>query len=227
MCFFQIKGSWSGKTGEGVTNPYSHRNIFINCCSVLCAPMPPSLIDRRGFLPADESAQTSGVDIELPNLNNKSEINVVGGSFHLVFDLQESLSDLSLLLNQTKTLPLPPRSLCTQGTKGLLESAALSPLLATSCPQGKPQTALSCPDNSPALKSDPSLELSQRRGQAHPNSKTYGSTSPPLRTNTGLHKHKRAASHTARVTFDSHVSPDGDHGSKAGGHQGTKFATLH
>ncbi|XP_047240217.1 palmitoyltransferase ZDHHC18-B-like [Girardinichthys multiradiatus] len=187
-----IKGSWSGKTGEGVTNPYSHRNIFINCCSVLCAPMPPSLIDRRGFLPADESAQMSGVDIELPNLNNKSEINV-----------------------------------CTQGTKGLLESAALSPLLATSCPQGKPQTALSCPDNSSTLKSDPSLELSQRCGQAHPNSKTYGSTSPPLRTNTGLHKHKQAASHTARLTFDSHVSPDGDHGSKASGHQGTKFATLH
>uniref|UniRef100_A0A3B4ZKS5 Palmitoyltransferase n=1 Tax=Stegastes partitus TaxID=144197 RepID=A0A3B4ZKS5_9TELE len=72
-----IKGSWSGKSGEDVTNPYSHRNIFINCCSVLCAPMPPSLIDRRGFLPADESAQTGGTDIELPTLAAKSEINVV------------------------------------------------------------------------------------------------------------------------------------------------------
>ncbi|KAM4725803.1 palmitoyltransferase ZDHHC18-B-like isoform 3-T3 [Anableps anableps] len=106
-----IKGSWSGKSGEGVTNPYSHKNIFINCCSVLCAPMPPSLIDRRGFLAADEAAQTSGVDIELPNLNTKRDINVVGGSFHLVFDMQESSSDYSLLLNQTKTAPLPARSL--------------------------------------------------------------------------------------------------------------------
>uniref|UniRef100_A0A096MDS5 Palmitoyltransferase n=1 Tax=Poecilia formosa TaxID=48698 RepID=A0A096MDS5_POEFO len=71
-----IKGSWSGKSGEAVTNPYSHKNIFINCCSVLCVPMPPSLIDRRGFLPADEPAQTSGVDLELPNPNTKSDINV-------------------------------------------------------------------------------------------------------------------------------------------------------
>ncbi|XP_053190159.1 palmitoyltransferase ZDHHC18-B [Scomber japonicus] len=86
-----IKGSWSGKSGaECATNPYSHRNIFINCCSVLCGPMPPSLIDRRGFLPADEYAQPSGTDIELPTLAAKSEINVVGGSSQLAFGLQES-----------------------------------------------------------------------------------------------------------------------------------------
>ncbi|KAJ0055387.1 hypothetical protein NL108_016876, partial [Boleophthalmus pectinirostris] len=37
-----IKGSWSGKSGgEPVTNPYSHRNICTNCCSILCGPMPP------------------------------------------------------------------------------------------------------------------------------------------------------------------------------------------
>ncbi|XP_026156194.1 palmitoyltransferase ZDHHC18-B isoform X2 [Mastacembelus armatus] len=71
-----IKGSWSGKSGEDVTNPYSYNNIFINCCSVLCGPLPPSLIDRRGFLPTDESAQTGGMDIELPALAAKSEINV-------------------------------------------------------------------------------------------------------------------------------------------------------
>uniref|UniRef100_A0A3Q3E487 Palmitoyltransferase n=1 Tax=Labrus bergylta TaxID=56723 RepID=A0A3Q3E487_9LABR len=71
-----IKGSWSGKGGEDVTNPYSHKNIFINCCAVLCGPMPPSLIDRRGFLPSDESVQTASVDIELPTQATKSEINV-------------------------------------------------------------------------------------------------------------------------------------------------------
>lgn len=91
-CLFQIKGSWSGKSGEDVTNPYTHRNIFVNCCSVLCGPMPPSLIDRRGFLPADESSQTAGVDIELPTLATKSEINVVGGSSLLAFGLQASPS---------------------------------------------------------------------------------------------------------------------------------------
>ncbi|XP_061520750.1 palmitoyltransferase ZDHHC18-B-like isoform X1 [Phycodurus eques] len=70
-----IKGTWSGKSNaEDVTNPYSHRNIFINCCSVLCGPMPPSLINRRGLLPADESAQAS-TDIELPATATKSGMN--------------------------------------------------------------------------------------------------------------------------------------------------------
>lgn len=92
-----IKGSWSGKSGEGVTNPYSHRNIFINCCSVLCGPLPPSLIDRRGFLPADESAQTAGADIELPTVATKSEINVVGGPSKLAYGLQESHSPVPAL----------------------------------------------------------------------------------------------------------------------------------
>lgn len=90
-----IKGSWSGKGGEDVTNPYSHRNIFINCCTVLCGPMPPSLIDRRGFLPSDESAQTASVDIELPAVPTKSEINVVGGSSQLIFGLQGSPSPMA------------------------------------------------------------------------------------------------------------------------------------
>lgn len=40
----QMKGSWSGRSGEGATNPYSHRNVFMNCCSTLCAPMPPRLV---------------------------------------------------------------------------------------------------------------------------------------------------------------------------------------
>ncbi|XP_078124004.1 palmitoyltransferase ZDHHC18-B isoform X1 [Sander vitreus] len=95
-----IKGSWSGKSGEGVTNPYSHKNIFINCCSVLCGPMPPSLIDRRGFLPTDESVQTAGAGIELPALAAKSEINVVGGSSQPASGLQESPSPV----------PAPPHS---------------------------------------------------------------------------------------------------------------------
>ncbi|XP_077599391.1 palmitoyltransferase ZDHHC18-B-like isoform X1 [Stigmatopora nigra] len=42
-----IKGTWSGKSGANVTNPYSHKNIFVNCASILCEPMPPSLINGR------------------------------------------------------------------------------------------------------------------------------------------------------------------------------------
>ncbi|XP_029370322.1 palmitoyltransferase ZDHHC18-B [Echeneis naucrates] len=109
-----IKGSWSGKSGEDVTNPYSHRNIFVNCCSVLCGPMPPSLIDRRGFLPTDESAQTGSADIEVPALAAKSEINVVGGSSQLTIGLQEPFSHAptpsqlppNLFLNLTEALLL-------------------------------------------------------------------------------------------------------------------------
>ncbi|XP_023268990.1 palmitoyltransferase ZDHHC18-like [Seriola lalandi dorsalis] len=166
-----IKGSWSGKSGEDVTNPYSHRNIFINCCSVLCGPMPPSLIDRRGFLPADESAQTGGADIEVPALATKSEINV-----------------------------------CTQGTKGLLESATLPPLLSTSCPQGKPQTAHTCPDSSPAVNSDPSPELSVSCGARHAAS-SPGDASPSRHSKACSKKSKRAALHIPNPAFDIPVSP--------------------
>uniref|UniRef100_A0A8D3BFJ6 Palmitoyltransferase n=1 Tax=Scophthalmus maximus TaxID=52904 RepID=A0A8D3BFJ6_SCOMX len=167
-----IKGSWSGKSGEDVTNPYSHKNIFINCCYVLCGPLPPSLIDRRGFLPADESAQTSGADIEVPTVATKSEINV-----------------------------------CTQGTKGLLESASLPPLLSTSCPQGKPQTAHTCPDNnSPAVNSDPSPELSMSCG-ARRAASPQGDGSPSHHTKTRWKKSKRAALHVPNPAFDVPVSP--------------------
>ncbi|MEQ2310633.1 Palmitoyltransferase zdhhc14 [Ameca splendens] len=48
-----IKGSWSSKRGKDNYNPYSHGNIFTNCCAALCGPLPPSLIDRRGVIEAD------------------------------------------------------------------------------------------------------------------------------------------------------------------------------
>ncbi|XP_064206576.1 palmitoyltransferase ZDHHC9-like [Anguilla rostrata] len=43
-----IKGSWSGK--NRVQNPYSHRNFMKNCCEVLCGPVHPSVLDRRGLM---------------------------------------------------------------------------------------------------------------------------------------------------------------------------------
>ncbi|XP_028834563.1 probable palmitoyltransferase ZDHHC14 isoform X2 [Denticeps clupeoides] len=48
-----IKGSWSSKRGKDNYNPYSYGNIFTNCCAALCGPLPPSLIDRRGFVLPD------------------------------------------------------------------------------------------------------------------------------------------------------------------------------
>ncbi|XP_029463273.1 palmitoyltransferase ZDHHC9 [Rhinatrema bivittatum] len=43
-----IKGSWTGK--NRVQNPYSHGNFMKNCCEVLCGPVQPSVLDRRGIL---------------------------------------------------------------------------------------------------------------------------------------------------------------------------------
>ncbi|XP_040044523.2 palmitoyltransferase ZDHHC18-B [Gasterosteus aculeatus] len=180
-----IKGSWSGKSGEDVSNPYSHKNIFVNCCSVLCGPMPPSLIDRRGFLPADESVQTAAVDTELPTLATKS--------------------------------------VCTQGTKGLLESATIPPLLSASCPQGKPHSARSCPDKGPAVNPDPELPTSCGRRPA--------AGSPPARhAKARAKKSKRAAQCVPNPSLDGPVSPaspDAGPGSQAGGHVGATFASLH
>ncbi|KAF7254162.1 putative palmitoyltransferase ZDHHC14 [Varanus komodoensis] len=60
----QIKGSWSNKRGKENFNPYSYGNIFTNCCSALCGPLSPSLIDRRGFIQPDTpqtSAPSNGI----------------------------------------------------------------------------------------------------------------------------------------------------------------------
>nr|XP_046153905.1 palmitoyltransferase ZDHHC14 isoform X1 [Oncorhynchus gorbuscha] len=48
-----IKGSWSNKRAKDNYNPYSYGNILTNCCAALCGPLPPSLIDRRGFIQSD------------------------------------------------------------------------------------------------------------------------------------------------------------------------------
>lgn len=71
-----IKGSWSSKRGEESGNPYSYNNIFTNCCVVLCGPLPPSLIDRRGFVPSDETPQTVIADAELPPFKAKNDTNM-------------------------------------------------------------------------------------------------------------------------------------------------------
>ncbi|KAK3525253.1 hypothetical protein QTP86_024933 [Hemibagrus guttatus] len=66
-----IKGSWSGKSeNEETGNPYSYNNIFKNCCSVLCGPMPPSLIDRRGLVPQEDAVQAGPTELGFPAAKN-------------------------------------------------------------------------------------------------------------------------------------------------------------
>lgn len=45
-----IKGSFSSRSGQGNVNPYSRGSVFKNCAEVLCGPLQPSLINRRGVI---------------------------------------------------------------------------------------------------------------------------------------------------------------------------------
>ncbi|XP_052326226.1 palmitoyltransferase ZDHHC18-B-like isoform X1 [Oncorhynchus keta] len=244
-----IKGSWSGKSGtEDTGNPYSYNNIITNCCSVLCGPMPPSLIDRRGFMPVEESSQTVATEIELAA---KNEINVCQLVLCLsVFvcmahhhpPLGGQLSGLCSVLCWLM-------SKCTQGTKDLLESASRSP-----CPQtGKPQTvSTSCPESidpadpavtfNPDVTPDPVAVPSLKCGGRH-HSHT---TSPPDEPRQLHHHHnrhhktrsarsssKRAALHISNPAYNVSLSPPTSpglgpsHGTGAEEHVRDSFATLH
>uniref|UniRef100_A0A672GGH7 Palmitoyltransferase n=1 Tax=Salarias fasciatus TaxID=181472 RepID=A0A672GGH7_SALFA len=180
-----IKGSWSGKSGEDVTNPYSHRNICVNCCSVLCAPMPPR--SERG-----DGASCRRTSRSRPAARTSRP------------------APRSPRWSSVSSPPLPPQ--CAQGTKGLLESAALS----ASCPQGKPQTAHPGPDGGPAANSHPSLQIS-RTPQA------VGDASPPRHSKSRAKKCRRAALHIPNPAFEepaSPTSPDAEPVSRAKGRKG-------
>ncbi|XP_034031044.1 palmitoyltransferase ZDHHC18a isoform X2 [Thalassophryne amazonica] len=73
-----IKGSWSSKRGaEDSGNPYSYNCIITNCCATLCGPMPPSLIDRRGFVPPDvEVFAVASSDTDLPPFAAKDDVHM-------------------------------------------------------------------------------------------------------------------------------------------------------
>lgn len=45
-----IKGSFSSRSGQGNFNPYSEGSMLQNCAAVLCGPLHPSLINRRGLI---------------------------------------------------------------------------------------------------------------------------------------------------------------------------------
>ncbi|XP_071955187.1 palmitoyltransferase ZDHHC18-B-like isoform X1 [Antedon mediterranea] len=80
-----IKGTWSTKRQRDNFNPFSHGNAFSNCCVVLCGPMHPSLLDRRGFyVPNVNVTQTENViprgvpALPLPNKGENGDLPVSG-----------------------------------------------------------------------------------------------------------------------------------------------------
>uniref|UniRef100_A0A3Q3ST50 Palmitoyltransferase n=1 Tax=Mastacembelus armatus TaxID=205130 RepID=A0A3Q3ST50_9TELE len=63
-----IKGSWSGK--NRVQNPYSHKNIIKNCCEVLCGPIYPSVLDRRGLMQEDSPVSATSAAPSSSSISN-------------------------------------------------------------------------------------------------------------------------------------------------------------
>ncbi|XP_058465550.1 palmitoyltransferase ZDHHC5-B isoform X3 [Malaya genurostris] len=57
-----IKGSFTSKGGQQTINPYSQGNICLNCFHILCGPITPSLIDRRGVVTDEYRTQMQPPD---------------------------------------------------------------------------------------------------------------------------------------------------------------------
>ncbi|XP_072535929.1 palmitoyltransferase ZDHHC18a isoform X2 [Salminus brasiliensis] len=118
-----IKGSWSGKRGaEESGNPYTYNSVFTNCCVVLCGPMPPSLIDRRGFLPPDVISQTVNSETDLHPFMAKNDPNMCTQSTK---ELLESVAHSSLV-QSTCTPATPKTAPVTQESLLITVSSTLS-----------------------------------------------------------------------------------------------------
>ncbi|NXB79517.1 ZDHC9 Palmitoyltransferase, partial [Donacobius atricapilla] len=106
-----IKGSWTGK--NRVQNPYSHGNIVKNCCEVLCGPLPPSVLDRRGILQQEESTAQEGSCLRGPGTQEPPATQGPGQAQegHSVLSLQvpaPSVSDTEMPKEKQRTLGEPP-----------------------------------------------------------------------------------------------------------------------
>ncbi|ALC45062.1 app [Drosophila busckii] len=83
-----LKGSFSSKGGPRTQNPYSRGNICLNCCHILCGPMTPSLIDRRGIA-TDEYIQ------QMQHSSPRHALSDVISASQLVTTNQPMLSGIS------------------------------------------------------------------------------------------------------------------------------------
>lgn len=110
-----IKGSFSKSGGRSSNNPYSRGNVCLNCWNILCGPVAPSLIDRRGVFTTDSKEEVPNIVIQggtevsgdivgvQPQANNHNNMNnycnnnpqpeisvvgsdYVGGSYTNLFD---------------------------------------------------------------------------------------------------------------------------------------------
>ncbi|XP_045471448.1 palmitoyltransferase app [Harmonia axyridis] len=82
-----IKGSFTSRRGQ--ENPYSQGNICLNCFYILCGPVTPSLIDRRGILTEDNKSDLPKFVNKAPLLpTNSFPLPILNGPNHTSSDLQ-------------------------------------------------------------------------------------------------------------------------------------------
>lgn len=110
-----IKGSWSGK--NKVQNPYSHGNLLKNCCEVLCGPVYPSLLDRRGIIQDSKTATvTITWDENLPPPTTVSTAPLIGNE--VTADTQKCTSSEQKVSDSEESLGLKPvESKCSKSAE--------------------------------------------------------------------------------------------------------------
>uniref|UniRef100_A0AAQ5ZFP9 Palmitoyltransferase n=1 Tax=Amphiprion ocellaris TaxID=80972 RepID=A0AAQ5ZFP9_AMPOC len=144
-----IKGSWSSKRGKDNYNPYSHGNIFTNCCAALCGPLPPSLIDRRGFVQSDTpqlAPPTNGITMYGATQSQQSHMAAATPLLQ-----QQSSEPVILTASPENGVPLPGRTSLTLGGP------------CTSLPLGQPTP----PTSTPSLSCHEATDMLPIHGHAH------------------------------------------------------------
>uniref|UniRef100_A0A1A8BUS3 Palmitoyltransferase n=1 Tax=Nothobranchius kadleci TaxID=1051664 RepID=A0A1A8BUS3_NOTKA len=177
-----IKGSWSSKRGKDNFNPYSYGNIVTNCCAALCGPLPPSLIDRRGFIESDA-----------PQLAPPTNGITTYGATH---------SQQSHMCDQDQ---------CIQSTKFVLQAAA-TPLLQQQSSEpviltASPENGMSLPGRAPLALVGPCTSLPL--GQPTPPTSTPSLSCHEAADMQLIHGHTYALNHSHYLTPEEVPSPPG------------------
>lgn len=122
-----IKGSFTGKRGQEKVNPYSKGGVCANCIFILCGPMPPSFIDRRGFvtpdysiaMPVQSRQATAGINSAA---HGTSEVRLLNnGKGHVTVSVP----------NHAKKKQAPPNGKRSDADKGVVSLQPLSTLSAS------------------------------------------------------------------------------------------------